>query len=73
MLLLGQAGDKALDAIWGKATTGEELMRATSPGSLAGMTEKMKHAEVIWVKGSHYTGVVHCGCESVAPEADPTP
>jgi hypothetical protein len=48
ILALGSTMDKVLDALWGKDMTVEEFIRATEPGLLAGMSERMRHTKVTW-------------------------
>lgn len=55
VLVLGQTGNQVLDSLWGKDITVGELIGATDPGELAGMSEKMRNTHVTWVQGTHYT------------------
>ena len=48
---LAQTLDPALNALWGSDITAGELMAATDPAALAGMSERMRDTKVTWASG----------------------
>lgn len=47
-LVQGQTTDPALNALWGKDITVGELVLATAPEELAGMSDLMRNTKVTW-------------------------